>query len=200
MDYQNGKIYKLVNDELGLTYYGSTCSELRKRLNNHKTSAKCKKKISSSKLFESGECKIYLVEKFPCNDKEELKQRERYYIENNECVNTSIPGRTKKEYRETNKEYIAQLHKKHYEANKERKKEVRKIWRAKNKEKIAKQQKEYYEANKQKTDLYRKKWNLENKDKLKQQQKEYREDNKEKIAQYHKKRYFENKEKVLKKL
>jgi len=45
MDYKNGKIYKLVNDELGLTYYGSTCTELRKRLHQHKKQAKNKSKM-----------------------------------------------------------------------------------------------------------------------------------------------------------
>ena len=42
VNYKNGKIYKLVNDELNLTYYGSTCNELRKRLCDHKSQAKNK--------------------------------------------------------------------------------------------------------------------------------------------------------------
>ena len=36
----------------------------------------------------------------------ELHKRERYYIENNECVNIRIPTRTKKEYQLENKEDI----------------------------------------------------------------------------------------------
>ena len=104
VNYKNGKIYKLVNDELNLTYYGSTCNELRKRLSGHKTKTnKCKSKI----MFESGEVKIYLVEEFPCNDRLELNQRERYYIENNNCVNKNIPTRTPKEYmKDNNLKYI----------------------------------------------------------------------------------------------
>ena len=101
VNYKNGKIYKLVNDELNLTYYGSTCDELRKRLYGHKTKAnKCMSKI----MFENGEVKIYLVEKFPCNDRIELNQRERFYIENNECINKQIPGRTLKEWIRNNKD------------------------------------------------------------------------------------------------
>jgi len=99
VNYKNGKIYKLVNDELNLTYYGSTCNELRKRFNDHK---KNNNKCSSKIMFESGEVKIYLVEKFPCNDRLELRQKERYYIENNNCINKNIPNRTKKEYIQDN--------------------------------------------------------------------------------------------------
>ena len=90
VNYKNGKIYKLVNDELGLTYYGSTCTELKKRFYAHKSKAKAKK-CTSYKLFEKGECKIYLVEKCPCDNKNHLESVERFYIENNLCVNTRIP-------------------------------------------------------------------------------------------------------------
>ena len=108
--YENGKIYKLVNDELGLTYYGSTCSELRKRFWAHKARAKFKH-CTSHKLFESGICKIYLVEKVSCEDKMELTKRERFYIENYECVNKKIPNRTDKEYYLKKKDIISEKHK-----------------------------------------------------------------------------------------
>jgi hypothetical protein len=47
-----------------------------------------------------------LVENYSCNSKKELETRERYYIENNECVNKNMPTRTMKEYQEENKEKI----------------------------------------------------------------------------------------------
>ena len=153
VNYKNAKIYKLVNDELNLTYYGSTCDELRKRLYGHKNKTNS---CSSKSMFESGEVKIYLVEKFPCNDRMELKQKERYYIENNECINKTIPNRTKKEYYIDNKEKI-----KEYQKN--------------NKDKIKQQKKEYYQNNKE----YKKKYYQENKDKIKQQKKEYYQKNKQ---------------------
>jgi hypothetical protein len=159
VNYKQGKIYKIVNDELNLTYYGSTCNELRKRLNDHKTKAK-DKKCTSHKLFESGKCKIYLVEKFPCEDKMELSQRERYYIENNECVNKNIPCRTKKEYCKDNKKNIAARDKK---------------YRQLNKDKIVERNKKYYQINK---------------DKIVERHKEYHELNKEKIAEMHKEYYL----------
>ena len=161
-DYTKGKIYKLVNDSLNLTYYGSTIQLLHKRLYQHKTALR---KCSSEILFTEGKCKIYLVEEFPCDNKNQLEQQERYYIENNDCINKNIPCRTKdeiqeqvKQYREENKEdikqYQQQYNKKRYEDNKGA---------------IKEQQKEYYE---------------ENKDKIKEQQKQYREENKDKIKEY----------------
>jgi hypothetical protein len=69
--------------------------------------------ITSFILFDKygiDNCKIVLVEEVECKSKEDLHKRERYYIENNECVNKYIPGRTRKEtqkeYRDANKEII----------------------------------------------------------------------------------------------
>jgi hypothetical protein len=44
----------------------------------------------------------------------ELNARERFYIQNNECLNKFIPGRTSKEYYQDNKE----IKKDYYEDNK----------------------------------------------------------------------------------
>ena len=177
VNYQNGKIYKIINDELNLTYYGSTCNSLYKRLSDHKH----KTNKTNSKILFSTQTKaeIILVEKFPCNDKMELHQRERFYIENNECVNKTIPTRTRKEYREDNKSEITEYNK------------------------------EYYEKNKEKENLRCKKYKEENKEKIRAQVKQYRQDNKElmnekdklqyqKRKEYYKQRYLKNKDKILK--
>jgi hypothetical protein len=135
--YQRGKIYKLVNDEMGLTYYGSTCNELRKRFHTHKSETN---RSSSKKLFEKGEVQIILVEKYPCNDKMELLKRERYYIENNECVNKNIPLRTDKEYYNDNKE----KYRDYYQNNKESMNKKSRDYHEKNKESMNKKQKEKF--------------------------------------------------------
>jgi len=130
-DYSKGKIYKLVGG--GLTYYGSTVNELRYRLKLHKAHFKQNINITSKLLFETGdEVKIFLVEKFPCADKMELNARERWYIEQNDCVNKVMPTRTQKQYYETNKGQIKQ----YYEDNKEKIKEQHKLYREVNKDKI----------------------------------------------------------------
>ena len=50
-------------------------------------------------------CKIELVELYPCDSKEELNRREGHWIKNEECVNKSVAGRTRKEYYRDNIEY-----------------------------------------------------------------------------------------------
>ena len=104
----NGKIYKLVNEELGLTYYGSTTQSLAKRLIQHRWKAKKNSNYTSKQLFEKGEVEIILVEEYSCNEKKELYERERFYIQNNECVNKTIPSRTKAEWRNDNRDKIHQ--------------------------------------------------------------------------------------------
>ena len=41
---------------------------------------------------------VELIEKYPCEDKEELHAREGHYIKNTECINKNIMGRTDQEY------------------------------------------------------------------------------------------------------
>jgi hypothetical protein len=175
VNYQDAKIYKLVGS--GLTYYGSTCNELYKRLYWHKKNLDCSSKI----LFKLGKVEIILVEKYPCNDKIELTARERYYIENNECVNKRIPNRTEeekkiyiKEYKEKNKDIIKKKNNKYYEENKDIINEKSKEYKRKNPDKRKEYNRKYYEKNK---------------DKIKQ----YQEENKHKIKEYNRKYYEEKK-------
>jgi len=141
VNYQNSKIYELICSETGLKYIGSTTRPLSQRLGKHKQ----KKNTCSSKILINP--KIYLLENTPCNSKEELHAIERKYIENNECVNIFIPGRTQKEYKEENKEKIEKYNeewkknnknysKEYYLNNQEKKKEYVKKYRETNKEKL----------------------------------------------------------------
>ena len=129
--YQNSKIYKLVNDSMNLTYYGSTIQPLAKRFSAHKNRiGNIYRKCSSAELFVSGECKIYLVEEFPCETRKELLKRERYWIENNECVNKCLPCITKEEQKAYKKEWSSRpenLKKRrdYKEANKEKLAQIR---------------------------------------------------------------------------
>ena len=121
-NYQLGKIYKLTNGNYH--YYGSTTQQLHRRLTLHK-----QLRYSSKVLYEGeNEVVIELVENYPCDTKKELFEKERWYIENNECVNNNIPGRTKKEYRETYKERDKIKHKEWSLKNKDKQKENNKKW------------------------------------------------------------------------
>ena len=122
--YARGKIYKIVGG--GLTYYGSTCEKtLAMRLGKHRASYNFFKSgkgnnMSTYKIFDiCNDYDIILVENSPCNSKDELHARERFYIENNECVNKYIPNRTIKEYVKDHKVHIQQQQRDYYINNKQ---------------------------------------------------------------------------------
>ena len=114
-NYQNGKIYKITCEESKLVYYGSSVQSLSKRLSQHKENKHLKK--YKTNLMTNP--KIHLIENFPCNTKAELETRERYFIQNNECINKIIPTRSQKEYYEDNKEIRKQQSKEYRNKNKE---------------------------------------------------------------------------------
>jgi len=122
--------------------------------------------VTSFEITKFDDCEIIWVENWPCNNKHELLARERHWIENNECVNKIIPTRTRKEYREMNKDKIAQKKKEYY---------------AKNKDKVTQKKKEYYAKNKDKVAQIVKKYNEANKDIIAKKMKEYSEANKEEL-------------------
>jgi hypothetical protein len=131
-DYSKGKIYCIKSYQTDKVYYGSTCEDLNIRFNGHKCDSNIKT-LTSSQILQYTDAYIELVEEFPCNTKAELHNRERYYIENNPCVNKNIPGRTDKEY---------------YEANKEKRKEYLKLWYLANRDRRMESMRLYYHANK----------------------------------------------------
>ena len=139
------RIYK-INSTNGLVYYGSTTQKyLCNRLSCHKTKAKNIEKAPRSRLlFADGAIvTITSVEDLPdCTDKYELQARERWHIENNECVNKFIPGRTKKEWEEANKEKIAQQTKEWYEEHKQKRAQQTKEYHQKHKEERREKSKE----------------------------------------------------------
>jgi len=126
--YENGKIYKLVDNTNGNIYIGSTAEpllarRLAKHKNNYKTYLHKKYHfLTSFIIMENQDYDIVLIENFPCSSKDELHARERFFIESLDCVNKQRPGRT---------------HKEHYLDNRERILEYSKQYRIKNKERIS---------------------------------------------------------------
>jgi hypothetical protein len=86
-DYQSGKIYKIHSFQTDLVYYGSTTVRLCNRFSGHKTDMKRGRGTSAKQILEYDDAVITLVELFPCDSRSELESRERFYIENNQCVN-----------------------------------------------------------------------------------------------------------------
>ena len=109
--YFNSKIYKIIDNTNNNIYIGSTCQELNVRLSEHKYRYKqflkgLANSLSSFEILKNNDYKIELIENIQCNNVKELKQKERYYIDNIMCVNIQKPLRTPKEYYETNKDII----------------------------------------------------------------------------------------------
>lgn len=159
--YKNGKIYKIVCNKTGLCYIGSTCEptlalRLAKHRSNYKTYINGNGNyISSYQVLENNDYSIVLLESIECNSKDELLARERFYIENTECVNMrkrpfvseDENNERIKKYRETNKDsiisykvinrdHIKNSWKKYYDKNKDRLKDSGKDYYHTNKDKL----------------------------------------------------------------
>jgi len=186
VNYELGKIYKIVCDKTGLIYVGSTAQKyISLRLGGHRSAYRNYKRngckyTTSFRVLENYCERIELIEMWPCSNNYELQKRERYWIERLNCVNKFIPTRTKEEYI---KEY--------YENNKDKIKEHNKEYRDNNREKI----KVYYENNKEKIKEFGKVYYENNKEKIK----EYRDNNKVKMKEYNKEYYENNKDKIKEK-
>ena len=106
VNYNLAKIYKIVCNQTGLTYIGACTTSLSARIACHKQQLKKGRSCTSYRVLEHEDFSIILVEDFPCERREQLLQRERFWIDNTDCVNKNLPLRTKKEYYEDNKEQI----------------------------------------------------------------------------------------------
>ena len=132
----NAKIYQITDNTNNNIYIGSTCQSLKTRLSVHKSDYKRFLKglynnVKSFDVLKNGDYKIELLENCDIKTKQELLERERFYIENNDCLNKNIPGRTDKEYKQYQKEYK----KDYYFNNKEKINDIHKEYRETNKDK-----------------------------------------------------------------
>ena len=121
VNYQNGKIFKIVCNETNDTYIGSTCEKkLSRRLGDYKCkfdTFKMKQKESPTnvgnnivfKILENKNYDIVLIENFACNNSDELKQRQRFFIDTMACINKIKPLRTQKEYRQDKNQKFSKI-------------------------------------------------------------------------------------------
>jgi hypothetical protein len=124
-DYSKGKIYKIEAEGTDEIYVGSTIKLLCQRMAKHREGYKLwkagkGKKYKSFDLFDKygvENCKIVLIELYPCSCKAELERREgecQKQLIGKGLVNKKISGRTKKEYRVDNKDKIKEQEKKNH--------------------------------------------------------------------------------------
>ncbi len=76
---------------------------------------------------------IVLVEDFPCDNENQARAKEAFYIQNNPCVNKNVPGRTQKESSKAS-----------YELYKDKRNEHQKQYNDEYKDKIKEYKKKYY--------------------------------------------------------
>lgn len=126
--FQNGKIYSISSATAGICYIGSTTNTLINRLRHHchcydayRDTGNGKFSISSRKVLDYDDYRIQLIENYPCQNRDELWAREAYYILNTEnCINDNIPGRSKKQYYQDNREKISETRRLDRKANPEK--------------------------------------------------------------------------------
>jgi len=148
IDYSKGLIYKLCckDPEIKEIYIGSTTNFRQRKyghntacnnINTKKYNLNLYKFIRENGGFENWD--MILIQYYSCANKKELEAKEREYIETlKQNINCKIPGRTKKEYSDDNKDK-KKLYDKQYQQN--------------NKYKIKKRRKDYYENNKDKINI-----------------------------------------------
>lgn len=150
--YSNGKIYKVVDNAYTKCYIGSTIEPLCKRMAKHRRDYNLYKQ--GKKLFytiyslfdEYGteNCKIELLEAYPCNNIEELHKHEGEHIKYNDCLNKRVEGRTDKDRRLAKPETYKAIAKRYQESHKEQIATYAKDYSARNSE-IIKEKKRLYD-------------------------------------------------------
>ena len=93
-----GIIYKIVCNETGEIYFGSTKQSFNTRISEHKRHYKCwkagnKRAVASCSIIDRGNYSCSLVETVEFDDRSQLEDVERRYIvTTNKCINKAIPG------------------------------------------------------------------------------------------------------------
>jgi hypothetical protein len=141
VNYQNGKIYKIIDYTNDNIYIGSTCEKLCRRIQKHKASYKCylnpnvkQGYMRSFDILKNNNFKIILIEDYPCKNKEQLLSREQYWIDKLNCINHNNPIHDNKKYqqkwRDNNRDKINNIiNKKYRENNRDKMNERNRLYR-----------------------------------------------------------------------
>jgi len=131
VNYLQSKIYRIVCNQSGKIYIGSTTTSLSSRLSQHKKLLKSLKSGTSKEVLENNDFSIVLLEDYPCERKEQLLQRERFYIETMDCVNKNIPNRSKEDWYQDNRERLIEKQTIWNNAHKDKLREYQKTFKSK---------------------------------------------------------------------
>ena len=190
--YKNGRIYKIVDNGYNKMYIGSTVQSLSNRMSEHRKrfnkyrNGQDTNYTSSFVIFEEygmDNCKIELIEVFPCGSKEELHKQEGFHIKSNDCVNKLVNGRTRHDWYKDNKDAIQDKQRQYAMNHKEQIKEYKKKYFEEHKDELTRKSKERYQANRETVLAQCKDYREKHKDKKRDADKRYQEANKDKIAE-----------------
>ena len=128
INYNNTIIYKIVCKDLNIQdlYIGHTTNFI-KRKNAHRKCSTYDTKKNKMKIYETIKLNggwdnwdMIEIEKYPCNDGNEARARERDHYENqNTTLNMRNPSRNPKEYYQDNKDILDEKNRIHYQKTKE---------------------------------------------------------------------------------
>lgn len=202
--YQSGKIYKIVDIGYKRVYIGSTIQDLSKRMASHRCDYNRFKNgkagfVSVYAMFDeftTSNCKIELIEDYPCTSLNELQRREGYHIMQHECINKLVAGRTYKEWLQENLELSKERERRWRSEHKDHIQQRDKLYYELNKESILERHKQHYDDNKETILAKQNEYYHRNKNKNHEKHKQYRIDNKEKCNTYCREWYRNNKDKV----
>ena len=188
--YIHGKIYS-ITAQTGECYIGSTIQSLSDRFTNHKSCYKQWLNDRHSKttvydLFERygvGNCKIELIENFPCDSKADLERREGEIIKKTTCINKVIAGRTATEYRKDNMETLSEKFKEFYQDNKDKELQRVKEYYEDNVEDRREYSRQYAKEHIYQRREYKKQYRKEHADKVREQKRVWTERNRDKVNQ-----------------
>lgn len=168
MGYNTGKIYKLACED-GKYYIGSTTRPLKVRLSSHRnasTKTETNNAYNHIKTIGWDKVTIELIEFFPCENRNQLLERETCFIsqskEDQLCLNTRNPltDDTTPEAKQAHKEKCKKYYQKH-------------------REEILQKRTEYQVENREKRSEYTKQYSEKNAESLKEYYKEYADKNRE---------------------
>ncbi len=125
-EYANTVIYKIVckDPDVNHIYVGHTINFMKRRKQHRKV---CRDNKDQCKLYQIMRhyggwynWEMVIIEKYPCNNKEEACKQERFWFEElNADLNVKYPYRSIEEVKKQRSEYFKEYYQKYYELNKE---------------------------------------------------------------------------------
>jgi len=137
LHYIMGFIYKITCNITGECYYGKSNSTEKLRLSAHRSKSN---HSQSKQIIERGNYTFLIVE--DNIEKDNLTEREHFYITNNECINITIPWTKDTDKNERNKIQMNKMYKDNEEFKKKQIKNSNQYYHT-NKEIINKKRNEY---------------------------------------------------------